>query len=90
MTTLTTESWIYIVGDGKTPGDYKFVDGYALSNESASKILFEENPRSAALDLSESCEGCEVAIVEVSLDSDGEPVKYEVISTHRSEEEEGR
>jgi hypothetical protein len=46
-----TETWLYSVGDGASPGSYHYINGTALCNEGADKIGEDEDAATAAEDL---------------------------------------
>jgi hypothetical protein len=80
-----TETWLYVVGDGKSPEEYIVVDGVYLCTEGAGKLDPSENPQDAAREMSKLYEGSEIAIVEHVLDAEwwklGEVIEMSILGS---------
>lgn len=67
-----SQTWLYVVGDGRSPGAYEFIDGYALCQEGAAELEDLEDVDAQAKAFADAIEG-DVAIVGKTL-SEGDVI----------------
>jgi hypothetical protein len=84
-----TEYWIYVVGDGTTPGSYERIDEYSLQQEGSAKLGEDEDPEIAARGLIECLKsdnpGIKVALVVKIVDEDSDEIHTQVVEVFNAQ-----